>query len=192
MSRLPDEDRATLIRLGRAAIHAAVHGANPPTAAPVSTALSQPSGAFVTLHRRGRLRGCLGQVEPSEPLVETVMRCAVAAAREDPRFAPVRPEELLELEIEISVLSALQAIRLEQIEVGTHGLMVSLGRMRGLLLPQVAVEYHWTRERFFEETCKKAGLARDAWKDPVLRIEAFTAEVFSEHEVSGRPLRQAS
>ena len=103
----------------------------------------------------------------------------MASALHDARFEPVRPEELPEIEIEISVLSLLQEVRPEEVQVGTHGLLVSQGRARGLLLPQVAVEHHWQREQFLEETCQKASLPSDAWLRGA-RVEAFTAEVFNE------------
>jgi AmmeMemoRadiSam system protein A len=144
--------------------------------------LAMPAGAFVTLHRRGRLRGCIGRIEPIEPLADVVAHCAAAAAEEDPRFSPLQADELVELEIEISVLSPLEAATPEEVEPGRHGLVVSKGLRRGVLLPQVAVQYMWTRERFLEETCHKGGLETDAWTHPETRIEIFTAEVFSETE----------
>ncbi len=132
------------------------------------------------MHQRGRLCGCIGQVVPSDSLAVTVARCAVGAAAKDPRFRPVCPEELAELEIELSVLSPLQPIEPEAVEAGQHGLMVVRDYHRGVLLPQVATEHRWTRERLLEETCRKAGLPPDAWKEPGTQILAFTAEIFSE------------
>jgi AmmeMemoRadiSam system protein A len=122
----------------------------------------------------------VGQVFSELPLIDVVAYCARAAALSDPRFKPVRPDELPGIEIEISVLSPLEIVVPAQIEAGKHGLLVSRGRQRGVLLPQVASDFHWTGMRLVEETCEKAGLARDAWKDSETRIEAFTAEVFSE------------
>jgi AmmeMemoRadiSam system protein A len=107
------------------------------------------------------------------------MEAAAAAALEDPRFPPVRSAELPQLEVEISVLSPCQPIAASDIQVGVHGLMITQGQARGVLLPQVPVEHHWSREQFLEETCRKAGLPPDAWKRGA-RIEAFTAEVFGE------------
>jgi AmmeMemoRadiSam system protein A len=126
--------------------------------------------------------GCIGQFAREQPVVEVVSYCARAAALEDPRFEPVRPDELAELELEISVLSSPREITFEEIEIGKHGLIVARGWQRGVLLPQVAAEYGWSRERFLEETCVKAGLDRNAWKEPPTRVEAFTAEVFRESE----------
>ena len=180
MSPLPSAERRELLTLARRAIVEAAHYRPSPQVALTSPTLAQPSGAFVSLHQHGRLRGCIGQVEPVEPLAATVARCAVAAAMEDPRFAAVRPEEIPDLEIEISVLSPLSSIGPEEIEIGKHGLLISRGFLRGLLLPQVATQLHWSRERFLQETCRKAGLDADAWQDPGTKIQAFTAEVFSE------------
>jgi len=140
------------------------------------------AGAFVTLRTRGRLRGCIGQMSAELPVGEVVAYCARAASRNDPRFPPVRAEELGDTEIEISVISPEQDIAPESIRVGEHGLSVSQGRRRGVLLPHVATEFSWTAARFLEETCVKAGLARNAWKEPGTKIQAFTAEVFSEKE----------
>ncbi len=125
----------------------------------------------------------------TESLAATVARCAIGAACEDPRFRPLRPEEIAELEIEISVLSPVDAVKPEAIEVGRHGLVVGQGGRRGVLLPQIPVEHGWTRERFLEETCLKAGLEPNAWKDPATILLAFTAEVFSEADF--RAERQA-
>ena len=148
-------------------------------------------GAFVTLHRRGRLRGCVGQVLSCESLVSTVAHCAKAAALEDPRFDPVRPDEIGEIEIELSVLSPLERIAPEEIQAGRHGLMVSRGCQRGVLLPQVATQFRWSGQRLLEETCVKAGFERDAWKNPEIQVQAFTAEIFSESEVSDETGAQA-
>ena len=142
--------------------------------------MQQPAGAFVTLHRRGRLRGCVGQLPGRDSLAAVVAHCARAAALDDSRFEPVTSTELFEIDIEVSLLSALQDVTLEAIEPGKHGLLVSRGTQRGVLLPQVASQFQWGAQRFLEETCVKAGLQRDAWKDPATRVQAFTAEVFSE------------
>lgn len=166
----------------------AVEGREFPENLPDSENLRARAGAFVTLHRGPRLRGCIGQISGSEPLVEVVAYCAKAAALEDPRFHPVRPDEVASLEIEISVLSPLEDITPEQIVAGKHGLLVSRGWQRGVLLPQVATQFNWNAERFLEETCVKAGLSPGAWKDAETHIQAFTAEVFSESEFSAREL----
>jgi len=111
----------------------------------------------------------------------TVAETARAAAFEDTRFHPVTPEEAPELEVHLSVLSPLRPIAPAQVEVGRHGLLVSMGARRGLLLPQVPVEYGWDRNTFLEQTCRKAGLPLDSWQHGAT-LEAFTAEVFGDNE----------
>jgi AmmeMemoRadiSam system protein A len=127
-----------------------------------------------------RLQGCIGVIEANEPLGEAIVRCAASAAREDPRFAPMGTDQLGELSIEISLLSPMEPIAPESIEIGHHGLFVRLHAQRGLLLPQVAIEHRLTREQFLEEACRKAGLRSEAWRDPEARLFGFTCEVFSE------------
>jgi AmmeMemoRadiSam system protein A len=136
-------------------------------------------GAFTTLHLHGKLRGCIGYVIATSPLYEAVIDTAAAAAFEDPRFDPVREAEAPDLQIEISVLSPMSAIAPEDVVVGKHGLMVFQYGRRGLLLPQVPLEWGWDREAFLSQTCHKAGLPLNAWKRGAT-IEAFTAEVFGE------------
>jgi uncharacterized protein len=187
MSPLVSDDRRALLGIARRAVIEAVERGRQLQVAPLAGALADPSGVFVTLRRRARLRGCIGQIEAIEPIGQAVARCAMAAALDDPRFDPVRPDEIIEIEIEISAISRLERISLEAIEVGRHGLMVTRGYQRGLLLPQVALEFRWTRDRFLEETCVKGGMEKQAWKDPAARIEAFTAEVFSEMELRVEP-----
>lgn len=150
---------------------------------PQDEGINRPGGAFVTLRIRNRLRGCIGQLPSSEPLIRVVAYCAKAAALEDSRFPPVRPEELHEIEIEISILSPLMDATPDQIEQGKHGISVTRGLNRGLLLPQVAAHFHWDVRKLLEETCVKAELDRDAWKDPATRIQVFTAEVFGEADL---------
>jgi AmmeMemoRadiSam system protein A len=179
-----EEDRRTLLQAAREAIRRAVVNRELPHLPIPAGRLSERGAMFVTLHREGKLRGCIGQLDPAVTLLDGVARCAIAAALDDPRFDPVAPSEIDELEIEISLLSPFAAVRPEEVEVGRHGLLIRQGMLRGLLLPQVATEYHWTRERFLEETCRKAGLPRDAWKAPETQLECFTAEVFSEKEVA--------
>jgi len=153
---------------------------------PLSRPASEPScfslrrGLFVTLEVCGKLRGCIGVIEPRETLGESIIHCAQSAAFHDPRFPPLRAEELPGLQIEISILSELFPIALQQIQIGKHGLLVATENHRGLLLPQVATEHKLSREEFLEETCHKAGLPRDAWRAPRTKIYAFTCEIFRE------------
>jgi AmmeMemoRadiSam system protein A len=145
---------------------------------PVS--LVRHAGAFVTLHRRGELRGCIGHVEADQPLVHVVFRCAVAAATDDQRFAAITAAELADVDIEISIMGAVERIStLSEIVIGRHGLLVERDRHRGLLLPQVAVEQGWAPDRFLSETCRKAGLPDDAWQREA-GLWRFEAEVFGE------------
>jgi AmmeMemoRadiSam system protein A len=173
-----DEERKLLLRLAYRAIAAKLRKEELDTSPP-SAHLAELRGAFTTLHRRGQLRGCIGYVMPLYPLYRTIADTAVAAAFHDPRFIPVTSGELAELQIEISVLSPLAPIKPEEVVVGRHGLVVTLGNARGLLLPQVPLEWGWDREKFLSETCRKANLPPDAWKHGA-RLEAFTAEVFGE------------
>jgi AmmeMemoRadiSam system protein A len=148
---------------------------------PIPEAVLAPSGVFVTLHQQKTLRGCIGYVMPVMPLYRAVIENAVNAARGDPRFPPVSLEEVPTVWIEISVMSPPCAIQsIEEIQVGRDGLIVGSGFSRGLLLPQVAIEYGWDRQTFLTHTCQKAGLPPDAWRKEKTRIEIFSAQVFSE------------
>lgn len=179
MLPLAEADQQLLLRLARQALEERIGRHLPSTAPWVPDALRENSGAFVTLHKAKRLRGCIGYIEALKPLDETVRECAVAAALRDPRFEPVTPDELYALRLEISVLSPPVEVSPHQVEVGRHGLVISRGAQRGVLLPQVAVEWMWDRERFLEEACLKARLPEDAWRGDA-KIQAFAAQVFSE------------
>lgn len=182
MPPLSDTDEAHLLRLARQALEeCALHRRLSRVEEPQEESLRARCGVFVTLRKAGHLRGCIGHIETSAPLYQAVRECAVAAASRDPRFEAVIPQELPDVHIEISVLSALTDVRPEQVEVGRHGLLISRGFHRGLLLPQVATQWHWDREQFLEETSVKAGLPPDAWRQDA-RIQAFTAQVFGEPE----------
>jgi AmmeMemoRadiSam system protein A len=181
-----EADRQVLLRIARDAIVAHVsavrvvdsEGHEGPVA--MVGVASQPGAAFVTIHRRGELRGCIGHLEADEPLGRVIWDCAVSACSADPRFAPVTASELPDLEIELSLLGALEpAMSPADIIIGRHGLVVERGRRRGLLLPQVAIEWAWDRETFLAQTCHKAGLPRDAWKHGAL-VWRFEAEVFGD------------
>ena len=175
-------DADSLIALARRAIAARLDGEQaPPRPEALSGDADVHAGAFVTLRKRRRLRGCIGRIESEWPLWQTVLRMAQAAAFEDPRFDAVEKRDMEEIAIEISVLTPLASVTdFESIEVGRHGLVVEQGYNRGLLLPQVAVEQGWDRERFLDQTCVKANLPPDAWRDPATRVYAFSAEVFEE------------
>jgi AmmeMemoRadiSam system protein A len=183
-------DRQVLLQLARRAVVAAAAGdASPPVDHDgLPAALRAPGAAFVTLHLNGRLRGCIGTVEPRDlPLADTVVMMARAAACEDPRFAPVQPDEVPALEVEISVLGPLVPVASPaEVQIGRDGLVAEEGHRRGLLLPQVPVEWGWDRETFLRQACVKAGLPSDAWEHRA-RLFRFTAEVFGEaaHPGSG-------
>jgi AmmeMemoRadiSam system protein A len=179
-----DADRRTLLRIAREAVAAHLSGA-PAPACPIGGAGARPGGAFVTLHNNGELRGCIGHIEADEPLGVIIARCAVAACSADPRFRAITARELPDLDLELSLLGELEPVSgADEIEVGRHGLVIEMGRCRGLLLPQVATEWGWDRETFLAHTCQKAGLPKEAWKQGA-KVWRFEAEVF--HDGAGRP-----
>jgi uncharacterized protein len=172
------EERAMLLQLAHRAIASAFDGKRLDLTPPTKH-LAEKRGAFTTLHVDGKLRGCIGYVEPTHPLIRTIAETARAAAFDDPRFSPVTADEVSGLEIEISVLSPLRPIDPQDVVVGKHGLVIAKGNRRGLLLPQVPAEWGWDRETFLAQTCKKASLPLDAWQQGA-EIQAFTAEVFGD------------
>ena len=190
MPSLSEAERRSALQLARTAVMEAVLRRKLPYQIPKEGMFAERRGVFVTLHVAGHLQGCIGVVEPHEPLGEAIVRCAASAALEDPRFAPMRAEQLDALGIEISLLSSPAPIAPEAIEIGRHGLLIELHSQRGLLLPQVAVEHHLSREQFLEETCKKAHLRAQAWRDPESRLFGFTCEVFSESSFSGKETQE--
>lgn len=174
-------ERRVLLVVARQAISARL--SSTPVALPdVAPELRRPGAVFVTLRRRAddELRGCIGTLEAHEPLVDVVARMAVSAATQDLRFLSVSVEELPSLALEISVLTPPFPIAPEQVQPGVHGLVIRAAGRSGLLLPQVASDHGWDRETFLACTCVKAGLPRDAWKDPRATLLAFTAVVFGE------------
>src|SRR6266850_7073267 len=185
MLSLSEAERRTALQLARKAVVEAVSHRKLPDQIMHNGIFAERRGVFVTLHVRERLQGCIGVVEPDEPLGDAIVRCAASAALEDPRFTPMRSEQLGDLAIEISLLSPPAPISPEAIEIGRHGLLIVLHGQKGLLLPQVAIEHRLTREQFLEETCRKAGLQRESWRDPEARLFGFTCEVFSESQSLG-------
>lgn len=180
---LNEEQRRQLLKLARTSIESVLDGRSPAVdEADFDEALRRPAGAFVTLRtKRGDLRGCIGSIRAVEPLFKAIVSSALSAAFRDPRFMPVRPAEMPNLELEISVMGPIEAVRdVDSIEVGRDGLIISRGRYAGLLLPQVATEYGWDRQTFLDQTCIKAGLEPGAWRNDGTRIEKFSAEVFGE------------
>jgi AmmeMemoRadiSam system protein A len=167
-----------LLRLAHDSISAALENRELALDSPTPH-FAEPRGAFTSLYLRGELRGCVGYVLPRFPVYRTVAETARAAAFDDNRFPPVTKEEAPHLAIDLSILSPPEPIRPDDIEIGRHGLIVTWHGHRGLLLPQVPVERGWDRTSFLEQTCRKAGLPVDAWRQGAT-IEAFTAEVFGE------------
>ncbi len=182
---LTDGQKRALLDIARTAIRRQVLGSRAAEAtAPDAAGMDFPAaeGAFVTIKNRGQLRGCLGTLKCVVGLEIEVARCAADAASQDPRFAPIAPDELPDVSLEVSVLGPLEAIDPHDetaISIGRHGLVVEEGRRRGLLLPQVATEWRWTVEQFLRQTCVKAGLAPDAWRQGA-RVYRFDAEVFGD------------
>ncbi len=178
---LSKEEREELHSIARKAIEAKLTSGSPASrgAQKDFPKLKEPRGAFVTIYKKGELRGCIGQIVARMPLAEAVAAMAEEAAFRDPRFMPVRPGELSDLTIEISVLTPLQKIHsTDEIEVGKHGIVIARDGSMGLLLPQVATEYGWNRTEFLEHCCQKAGLSANIWKDKDTEIYIFSADVF--------------
>jgi AmmeMemoRadiSam system protein A len=173
-----EDDRGFLLRLAHDAILSALDHREI-SLEPPAPHLAEPRGVFTSLYLHDQLRGCVGYVLPVISVYRAVAETARAAAFEDTRFSPVTRDEAPELKVELSILSSPQPIAPEAIEVGRHGLLISMQGQRGLLLPQVPVEHGWDRTTFLEQTCRKAGLPRDAWQKGA-SIEVFTAEVFGE------------
>jgi AmmeMemoRadiSam system protein A len=169
-----------LLRLARQAISYYLKKGKPPDIKMDDKTFKQNRGAFVTLKVKDQLRGCIGYPIPYKSLAETIIDAAIAAATQDFRFPSLEQKELPMTKIEISVLSRPQPVKsISEIEVGKHGIIITKGHSRGLLLPQVPVEWDWDRETFLSHGCIKAGLEEDAWKKGV-QIEIFRAQVFSE------------
>ena len=175
-------ERATLLAVAGDALEAAVGGRPPRRIAGEDRGhLAEPGACFVTLRERGHLRGCIGTLEARIPLAEETRAMTAAAALRDPRFPPVSVEELPSLALSLSVLSPMRTITdVAEIEVGRHGIAIERPPHRGVLLPQVAVELGWDRQTFLAQTCAKAGLPADAWRDPGTQIEIFEADVFGD------------
>ncbi len=176
---LTDEEKAELLRIAGTVIEKCSRGEKLPVFEPKTEKLKEERGAFVCIYKRGMLRGCIGSLQADEPLYKNVAEMARAAACHDPRFTPVRADEVTDLHLEISVLTPFEEVHdPEDIQVGKHGIFIRQGHRSGLLLPQVAAERDWDRITFLEETCRKAGLPRDAWKEEGTQIYAFSADVF--------------
>lgn len=179
---LNDDQKKYLLKLARQSISHYLKNREMLEAEVNDPRLNQKRGAFVTLHVNGELRGCIGYPLPYKPLYQTIIEVAVAAATEDYRFNPLSEEELKDLTIEISVLTLPRKVdRPEEVVVGKHGIIISKGFHKGLLLPQVPQEYGWDLEDYLNHGCLKAGLPPDEWRRGV-NLEVFEAQVFSEED----------
>jgi AmmeMemoRadiSam system protein A len=179
---IAEPDRKELLGLARRSIVSSLKRGQAPAAPSQSAGLNlrRVSGVFVTIRRDGQLRGCIGIIKEALPLAETVARCAVSSATQDDRFSPVTQEELDQCLLEISVLTSPREVsEPAEVVIGRHGVIVSRGGLRGVLLPSVASERGWDRETFLSQACRKAGLREDAWRSGA-RIEVFEAEAFGE------------
>ena len=180
MALLDDAARKSLMLLARAAITRAIGAEAPIVDRQTFVPCDVRAGAFVTLRINGMLRGCIGYPEADLPLVDVVERCSVSAATSDPRFPSLTKEEWHGVDLELSVLGPVEPVDdIQEIVIGRHGLIVEFGRRRGLLLPQVAVEWSWNAVEFAAQTCTKAGLPRDACRNGA-KLFKFEAEVFGE------------
>jgi AmmeMemoRadiSam system protein A len=190
MALLDAESRKSLLQRARSAIAHAIGATdpipNPQSPIPEDSQSPIPgdvrAGAFVTLRIKGQLRGCIGYPEPELPLLDVIERCAVSAAISDPRFPALSVAEWSEIDVELSVLGPIEPVQdIADVIVGQHGLIVEFGRRRGLLLPQVAIEWEWNAVQFAAQTCIKAGLPKDAWQKGA-KLFRFEAEVFGESD----------
>jgi len=179
---LSQAEKKELLNIARNSIETFVKTGKAPDITVKDARLSEIQGAFVTIRKHGALRGCIGNIIGQEPLYETVRDMAVAAASQDPRFSPVAPAELKEIDVEISVLSKPRLVKdASEIQMGKHGVIVSENGHQGVFLPQVADETGWSKEEFLSQLCsQKAGLPPNAWKNPDTALYVFTADVFAE------------
>lgn len=177
------EEKSELLQIARHTLESYLRDRIFPSITLRSPKLQENAGVFVTLQKQGELCGCIGHMAADKPLYLAVQEMAIEAATGDPRFPSVTGHEVSEIEIEISVLSSFRVISdPSEIRIGEHGLVVSQGMHRGVLLPQVPVRQGWDREKFLSYTCMKAGLSFDSWRSGNLQIEIFSAEVFGEKE----------
>ncbi|NQT83366.1 AmmeMemoRadiSam system protein A [bacterium] len=179
-----EEEKRAMLKMARDSIGRRLGLTATQEAPAITAAMREDKGVFVTLHKQGKLRGCIGNIEGRKALDEGIAELALESAFGDPRFPSLTAEEFPAIDIEISVLTRLTKIEnIDEIEIGKHGLYLKKGLNAGLLLPQVATEYRWDRNTFLEETCWKAGLPKDAWKEDA-EIYVFGAEIFGEKELS--------
>ncbi|MFW6002877.1 MAG: AmmeMemoRadiSam system protein A [Halanaeroarchaeum sp.] len=186
MDEIPDRDGEMAVSFARSVIEAYLTERTVPSYSADRSPLSEERGAFVTLEVEGELRGCIGRPYPAQTGIEAIRESAIGAATDDPRFHPVRAGELSRITVEVSVLGRPEPIGVdsdsveEHIAIGRHGLIVSDTGRSGLLLPQVPLVRDWTVPEFLRQTCRKAGMPGDCWRDGPVTVERFTADVFGE------------
>lgn len=179
--RLLEDEKRELLRIARATLKEYLSSGRMPPGAPHRASMLAPAAVFVTLRANGTIRGSVGSVVETAPLYRTIQEMAIAAASRDPRFPPVRLEDLADLTIEVSVLGPRTRVYApSEICIGTHGVCVSADGKRGLLLPQAAVESGWDAETFLSQACQKAGLPPDTWHRPDAILEVFQTQDFAE------------
>ena len=200
---LNEEEGKFLVKLARRAVKEYLETKKvPETTRRVHEKLLQPCGVFVTINsienEEKELRGCIGYPYPTDPLGEAVIQSAISAATQDPRFNPLTKDELDKVVFEVSVLTPPQVLEVKRpqdypskIRIGEDGLIIEKGMFKGLLLPQVPVEWNWDQEEFLCQGCIKAGLPPDNWLLPVTRIQKFQAIIFEEETPNGRVKRKA-
>ncbi|MDD5111676.1 MAG: TIGR00296 family protein [Candidatus Altiarchaeota archaeon] len=194
---LTPQQGVDIVSYARAVIEGHYSGSKHDVPVSLAEIFKEKRGVFVTLEKNRQLRGCIGFPEPIMPLGDAVRQAALAAALEDPRFPPVEGKEVGKLTVEVSVLTVPEQIKVKnpkdyvnEVKVGVHGLIVEKGFYRGLLLPQVPVEWKWGVEEFLSETCMKAGVSPDSWLAPGTKIYRFSAQVFSEEAPGGKAVER--
>jgi len=194
-------DGEYLVRIAREAIRKRLDANQRLSITDIPPALRKKSGVFVTIKKKTRsgamLRGCIGHIYPETPLIEATIDSAILAATNDPRFPPMTPRELVEALIEVTILTSPEEIKvnkpseyLEKIEIGRHGLIVESGFRKGILLPQVPVEWNWDVEEFLIQLCGKAGLTPDSWCLEDTKLYRFESEIFKELSPEGKVVRE--
>ncbi len=178
---LNEKEQKILLQIARRTLEGQAMGNGGSRVDVVAEKLMEKRGVFVTLEKKGMLRGCIGYLKPVQPLAMAVSEMTIAASSHDPRFPAVDLSELKDIRIEISVLSPMKRVRdAAEVKIGQHGLYITKGENAGLLLPQVATSNSWGREEFLNQTCVKAGLPSSAWKEKDTQIYLFSAQIFSE------------
>lgn len=178
---LTEKEKHILLQVAHDSIIAATKNESPPDLDVDDSILNKLGGAFVTIYVSDQLRGCIGFIEPIFPLIKTIQIAATKASSEDYRFTPIQSNELSDVTVHISIIGEQRKMNsIEDIVIGEDGIIIALADMRGLLLPQVAVEWEWDAKQFLDATCRKAGLPNAAWHDPRAEVILFKVEAFGD------------